>query len=274
MKLPRFPELPLVTTGIDAHLAYFGRVCGQLVRVPGENGPFAGCACCPPFDTCKPNVPSAIGESMDASSFVEEVFRGSFRRPGAKEVAMTIAGCGSAATNNGGMLLATVTGHAFEDIDYREGLHPDSCTLMPQQEGIDRLLCRFTHGRAHHSTHVFVIDFTRSTERFADMELIEIITQLPTVCLGDQGITIRHDQLDSMRVVDQNGDGLSDIEIVITQQRGQVTKAMLAGCEDEGQQPDRSRFLSKPNTLTLRWLGENGRSFRPDAATAALLPRL
>lgn len=273
-RLPSFPALPPTTTGLDAQLAYLGRVCGQVVRYPHKDEVYAGCACCPPFDSCKPKAPSAIGESMDPSSVLEEVFRGSFRRPGADEIAMMIYGCGSAATNEGGMLLATVTKGAFQDVEYREGLHPDTCTAMPQQEGIDRLLCRFTHGRAHHSTHVFVIDFTSKTQVFADMEFIELITQLPTVCLNGPGMTIRHDHLDSMRVVDQNGDGLADVEIVVTQQRGRVTKAMLVGCDDEIQPRDRSHFLLKPKTHTLRWLGEKGRSFRPDAATAALLPQL
>lgn len=172
------------------------------------------------------------------------------------------------------MLLATITDDAFENVEYREGLHPDTCVPMPREEGIDRLLCRFTHGRAHHSTHVFVVDFTRSTERFADMEFIEIVTQLPTVCLGGPGVDIRHDHLDSMRVVDQNGDGLADVEIVVTQRRGRVTKAMLVGCDDDAHPHDRSRFLSKPQTHTLRWMGEKGRRFRPDVATAALLPKL
>ncbi len=166
------------------------------------------------------------------------------------------------------MLIGTVTDGAFENVEYREGLHPDTCAPMPREEGIDRLLCRFTHGRAHHSTHVFVVDFSRPTERLADMELIELITQLPMVCLGGPGIDIQHDHLDSMRVVDQNGDGLADVEIVVTQQRGRVTKAMLAGCDNDEQQPDRSRFLSKPKTQTLRWLGEKGRSFRPEMTPA------
>lgn len=168
------------------------------------------------------------------------------------------------------MVIASITDAAFENVEYREGLHPDTCTPMPREEGLDRLLCRFTHGRAHHSTHIFVVDFTRPTNRFADMEFIEIITQLPTVCQNILGQDIQHDHLDSMAVVDRNGDGLADIELVVTRQRGRVTKAMLAGCDDE-KLNDRGRLLSKPKKYTLRWLGDHGRTFHPDAETSEAL---
>ncbi|NUO50229.1 MAG: hypothetical protein HOV80_15350 [Polyangiaceae bacterium] len=274
--LPSTPTLPLATEGIDAHFAYLEKMCSPLSRFTAASGErFAACDCCPNYgESCKPQPPGAeIADTVTPMLIVDQMFRGSFRRAGADEMLMITSGCASAAENNGGVWIGDVEGGSLGKLAYESGDHPEACKKLPREEGIDRLLCTFTHGRAATSTHVLVNDYTRPDAGISARELVEVVSELSHVCSRGAG-PITDNRVVSTRFADRDGDGRVDVEVSVSLRSGTVTVAALRKCKDGVFEGDPSSLLAAPKEGVLRFVGKPGRTFEPDAETKKLLARL
>ncbi|NUO49743.1 MAG: hypothetical protein HOV80_12885, partial [Polyangiaceae bacterium] len=253
-----------------------GKMCSPLSRFTSDSGErFAACDCCPNYgERCKPQPPGAeITDTTTPMLIVDQMVRGSFRRAGADEMLMVTSGCASAAENNGGVWIGDVYGGSLQNLAYVSGDHPEACRKLPREEGIDRLLCTFTHGRAATSTHVLVNDYTRPDAGISARELVEVVSELANVCTNGAG-PITDNRVASTRFADRDGDGRTDVEIALSLRSGTVTVAALRKCKDGVFEGDPSSLLRPPKQEVLRFFGKAGRTFEPDAETKRILARL
>jgi len=251
-------------------------MCSPLVQlVSPAGGRAAGCSCCPNYgEPCKPHLSGTpIDESFDTMLTVDQIFRGAFRRPGVDEAVIIVSGCASAAENGGGTWIAGVDRGALRELDYLGGNHPDECQKLPTEEGIDRLLCTFTHGRAATSTHVLVNDYTRPDAGLRARELVEVVSTVSHLCV-DRPAAITDNRVIKTTFGDANGDGRVDVSVTVSLRSGRVAPKALAACRDGELQGDPSELLPPAREEILVFLGKPGRAFEPDAATRMILDKI
>ncbi|APR78536.1 Hypothetical protein A7982_03883 [Minicystis rosea] len=281
------PQAPIDPAADQEKLALVTSICRAAIQ-HHEGKVRVGCRACPPFegDDAKPDGRVAIDPPHLFP--VEELYRGSFSRPGADEVAAVFEGCEPHAANYGGTLFAEKTESGYRMITYASGLHPASCRVYRRKDGRDVLVCRWSD--AHQSTaftQVFVYDLARATadDPLKGWDALATVSDNSySVCWGiDPEGGIMQGSVIDFRFEDRNGDHVPDIVVDVmhrwTPYSAAVNKVIQKRCaEASAERPDDvptidvPKLLGEPAKATLELIAD-GQGFKPTAKTARLFPR-
>lgn len=282
------PQEPIDPAADQDKLALVTSICPAAIQ-HREGKVRVGCRTCPPFegDEAKPDGRVAIDPEQLFP--VEALYRGSFSRPGADEIAAVFEGCEPHAGNYGGTLFAEKTSDGYRVITYASGLHPASCQTYRRKDRRDVLVCQWSD--AHQSTaftQVLVYDLARATaddplkgwEKLAHVE-----TNGYSVCWGvSPEVGVEQGKVLGFRFEDRNGDGVPDVVVEVLHKKtpysAAIDKAIQRKCaEASARKPDDmpsidvAALLGKPAKLTLEFLAD-GAGFKPTPKTAALLQHM
>ena len=283
--------LPIDPGADPDKLALVRSICPAAIKHQ-EGRVLVGCRACPPFvaESAKPDGKVEV----DPADFwpVEALYRGSFSKPGAHEVASVFKGCEPHAGSYGGMLFAEQTGAGFRATTYVSGLRPERCEVYHRKDGRDLLVCQTGEAwQSTHSTSVFVYDLARAAadDPWKGKSELALVTENGfAVCWAlSHGDGIVQGSVRRFRFEDRNHDGVPDVVVDVVHrmtpysprierviQRACADAATRAGTPDEMPSIfDPSALLGAPVKETLEFLFD-GQDFRPTAKTAASLKRL
>jgi hypothetical protein len=140
---------PLRDPDALAALSFLGGLCQIGVR--GEERAFGmvvdqrfGCTCCAPFQGCPPTGKPEVSNPEEVYAMIQKT-AGSFTRPGADELAVTLDGCEPGAQNRGGTVLLERSKAGWAQVAYFSSVMADGpCTAVDRRDRRQLLLCRFT----------------------------------------------------------------------------------------------------------------------------------
>jgi hypothetical protein len=132
-----------------AALSFLRGLCQTGVR--GEERAYGmtidqrfGCTCCAPFRGCPPTGGPEVSNPDEVYAMIQKT-AGSFTRPGADELAVTLDGCEPGMQNRGGTVLLQRSGAGWAQSAYFSGVMADGpCTAVDLRSLRQLLLCRFT----------------------------------------------------------------------------------------------------------------------------------
>lgn len=232
---------------------------------PSPGIPSFGCACCAPFDGCKPSDARVVVDQE--VYFPTQAVSGSFTSAGADQRALPMAGCEPHSENFGGMVLLERGADGFIFHRYVSGLSADQCWPVRRDDGRDLLVC--TRADAHQGTgeqQLFVWDFAASDAQLLERDsLVDVKDDEMSGCWSERGTAVSSAQMGIPRLSQRAGRVELTIELDV--RRGPVTAAYLARCQElqetpEGALPDpkhRPRMLLASQTarLVFRFDGAN-----------------
>jgi hypothetical protein len=140
---------PLRDPNALAALSFLRGLCQTGVR--GEERAYGliidqrfGCTCCAPFRDCPPTGKPEVSNPDEVYTMIQKT-AGSFTRPGADELAVTLYGCEPGMQNRGGTVLLQRSGAAWVQVAYFSSVMADGpCTAVDRRDRRQLLLCRFT----------------------------------------------------------------------------------------------------------------------------------
>jgi len=240
---PSAPSAPSVPSGpaappVSAELtALLGGVC-QLVSRPGKT-PSAGCACCAPFDECRPSDPPFTG--YDDVFAPAQVIEGAFTRAGADQRALPIEGCEPHAANGGGMLLLERSPGGFVVERYIGSLFAGECQPVRRTDGRDLLVC--ARSDAHQGTgtvQLFQWDLAAPEEQLVEAgPLLEARDDEWSGCGSELGQAVSSTEVVRWHVTGSTAGTRLTVDLDVRE--GPVTKAYLSRCRKLEQAPEGSR---------------------------------
>lgn len=228
------PKPPRLQPTAPAHAqelaSLFQDVC-QLVSLPDApaGAPSFGCACCAPFDGCKPG--DAPAEVAQQAYFPAAAVRGNFTRVGAEEQAMPMDGCEPHSENYGGLLLLERQGPSFALERYISGLNAARCWSMHRDDGRDALLCE--RDDVHQGTadqQLFEVDLTLSDEQLlVAPPLLAVTDDEMSGCWSAKGTAVSSTVMKPPQLSQRGGRTQLTVELDV--RRGRVSAAYLARCK-------------------------------------------
>jgi len=229
---PSAPSAPSVPSGpaappVSAELtALLGGVC-QLVSRPGKT-PSAGCACCAPFDECRPSDPPFTG--YDDVFAPAQVIAGTFTRAGADQRALPIEGCEPHAANGGGMLLLERSPGGFVVERYIGSLFAGECQPVRRTDGRDLLVC--ARSDAHQGTgtvQLFQWDLAAPEEELVEAgPLLQAQDDEWSGCGSELGQAVSSTEI--VRWAVRKAPGGARLSVDLDIREGLVTEPYLARC--------------------------------------------
>jgi hypothetical protein len=230
--------------------ALLQNVC-QLAALPNATPgvPSFGCACCAPFDGCKPSDAPVVADQ--AVYFPTQVVSGAFTSAGAEQRALPMAGCEPHSENYGGMVLLERSTQGFGLHRYVSGLSADQCWPVRRDDGRDVLVC--TRSDVHQGTaeqQLFVWDFAASDAELLQGEpLLFVNDNEMSGCWSERGMAVSSTEMAVPRLGKRAGHIELTIELDVRE--GKVTAAYLARCKELQDAPDNvgSNPKRRPRTL-------------------------
>lgn len=232
------PSSPEARAALDA----LASICAPAIATK-DGQEIVGCACCPPFDLCRPEK-GAVPIESDVVYPLEASFDGAFTTPNATERALVFEGCEPHAANYGGTLLVELPDAKdperrdpldpktkLRKPDYRSGVHPTKCSKMKDDRALDRLVCEY--GDAHQGTAtnaVFVYDFTESDDDAWNILFIATDNTMDGCLSGPSSIPVVAQEVLGTEVKDTNGDGRDDVVVSVQARKGPSIGAFHAAC--------------------------------------------
>ena len=211
--------------------ALLQNVC-QLVALPKPTPgvPSFGCACCAPFDGCKPSDAPVVAEQ--AVYFPTQIVSGAFTSAGAEQRALPMTGCEPHSDNYGGMVLLERSTEGFALHRYVSGLSADQCWPVRRDDGRDLLLCE--RGDAHQGTaqqQLFVWDFAGSDAQLLGSDpLVSVSDSEMSGCWSERGITVSSTEMRAPRLSKRAGQ--TELTVELDVREGKVTAPYLARCKE------------------------------------------
>ena len=209
----------------------FANVCRWASLPSAAPGtPRFGCACCAPFDGCRPgDAPARAAPQVYAPA---QIIEGAFTRAGAEQRAIPMLGCEPHSENFGGMLLLERGSSGFALARYVSGLFASQCWPVPGADGRDLLLCERS------DAHQGVADdlFFQWDLALPEPQLAETAPLLATSddemsgCTSEPGRAVSSTRITARRLSSRASAVELDLELDVRQ--GQVTDAYLARCRE------------------------------------------
>ncbi len=198
--------------------------------------PSFGCACCAPFDGCKPSDPPvAVDQEV---YFPTQSISGAFTSAGVDQRAMPMSGCEPHSENYGGMVLLEHGSEGFTLHRYVSGLRADQCWPVRRTDGRDELVCR--RGDFHTGTaeeQLFVWDFAASDAQLLEGDPLLFVSDNEwSGCSSDRGSAVSSTQMRAPRVSQRAGQVELSVELDVRE--GRVTAAYLARCKEVQEAPE------------------------------------
>ena len=268
-------------TGDAERLAFVSSICPAATkRRQGKR--WIGCRACPPFQGATGAPDGNVVDDPPDFWALERLYRGSFSRPKADEVAAVFEGCESHAQNSGGTLLAEMRGDGYRSALYASGVHPRACQPYRRPDGRDLLVCQSDYGnQGVVGTVVAVFDFSLATAEEPDKgwaSLVDVNDDSGAVCFGvdaDRGVT--QGSVVGLRLADVSGDAVPDLVVEVAHKKTRYTPALAQTLEKACNQPsgvgDVEKILGRPATDALVFVFD-GKGFAPTPATASFMKNL
>lgn len=240
------PEPP---AGQERVASWLGNVCQLAVVVdPSQASTPFGCACCPPFDECKPGTATEPVQSAFAPT---TAVVGSFTRVGADELALTMPGCEGHSENGGGLLLLEHRAQGFALVRYVSSLYAGACWTVRRDDGRDLLLCE--RGNAHQGTaeqRLFLWDLAQTDEQLlAAEEVFSVIDNSWSGCWSPVGTEVSSVQMRPPELRTEGG--RVELTVQLDARVGRVTGAYLARCSALQQAEDGAAAQKLPSPTAL-----------------------
>ncbi len=222
-----------------------------------------GCACCAPFDGCRPSdAPLVVDQEV---YFPSQAVSGAFTSAGADQRALPMAGCEPHSENYGGMVLLERGPNGFLFHRYVSGLSADHCWPVRRDDGRDLLVC--TRGDVHQGMadqQLFVWDFADSDAQLLGRDaLLYVSDDEMSGCWSDLGTAVASTEMRTPSLGKRAGH--VEISVELDVREGRVNAAYLARCKERQQTPDdapvnakrRPRILLRGHTerVTFRFDG-------------------
>jgi len=284
---PPPPPLPkLDTPELDEQLVVLSTVCHAAVKRNEKKVQYVGCAEC--LGTSAPTEPdgSVVMDPEDLFYPLRSFTHGSFTKPGADEVAISIDGCEPHSSNYGGMLVAErKAGTAWKLARYDSGVHPESCEAFRRKDGRDILVCRWQDGhQSYWHDRILSYDFVAAGPDGTGDGFTELLSMEDNIipgCMGvEPGTEVRAGQVDSYGLKDETGDGVPDLWVAVSQYKSKETNVYKAACKkwidavnNEKPEPELRPSLGKKRNARLVYT-YNGTTFVPTEATKKVLGTL
>lgn len=203
---------------------------------PSPGVPSFGCACCAPFDGCKPSdAPMAVAQDV---YFPTQAVTGSFTSAGADQRALPMAGCEPHSENFGGMVLLERGANGFIFHRYVSGLSAAQCWPVRRDDGRDLLVC--TRSDVHQGTgeqQLFAWDFAASDAQLLEHDaLVNVVDDEMSGCWSERGTAVSSTRMSMPRLSQRAG--RVELNVELDARRGLVTAAYLARCKELEQAPE------------------------------------
>ena len=219
-------------------LADVCQIVPQATASPGR-AVVAGCACCAPFDSCKP------GSAADAADWVyapKLAVAGSFTRAGAEQLALPMEGCESHAQNYGGMVVLERRGQRYELVRYVSGLNAQRCWAVRRDDGRDLLLCSSADAHQGAATEaLWQWDLAADDATLMESEALFSTLDLEWAGCWDQvGFQVSSALLKPLRLRQENG--RPELEVEVEVREGLVDGEYLARCAERDRAAEGARL--------------------------------
>ena len=212
----------------------FQDVC-QLAALPDapDGVPGFGCACCAPFDGCKPSDPPF---SVDQQVyFPTSSVSGAFTRAGADQRALPMIGCEPHSENYGGLVVLERKAERFVVERYISGLNPGRCWAVRRDDARDLLLC--TQQDVHQGSaqgQLLQLDLSQSDEQLlASPPLLDVGDNELSGCWSELGVAVSSIQMGQPLLGERAG--RRELTIDLDVREGLVTRKYLARCQEQQQ---------------------------------------
>jgi hypothetical protein len=274
----------LESQDLDEQLAVMASLCP--VAVKHENGKqWVGCATC--MDDPPPLPDGTVAIEPETIYAVHSFVKGSFTKPSAEQIAITMNGCEPHSSNYGGTLVVEKQNGAWVSVRYDSGFHPDVCQSFHRQDGIDILVCRFED--AHQSrgiARIIAYDFTQSTDDISKNwdDIFETQDSTVSSCFmgAEPGVPIVAGKILDFAIKDETNDKIPDIVVNISFASALPNKAFEAVCAKaniainaDKPVPDLASALGKKKTVKLVYTyADSTHKFVPTNATKKTLASL
>jgi hypothetical protein len=277
---PLTPPADLTDPTAREKLAFASTVCA--VALKGKRPKLeVGCRECPPFERQEALPDGLLIRDPDPFYPLEVLVRGAFTRAGADEAAAVFSGCESHAENWGGTLLAKREGNAWRAVEYRSGVHPQSCKAFRRPDGRDMLVCRWVDGhQSFWHDRLFSYDFAQPDgSDGAWKPIFELDDNTTGGCFMGvaPGMEVTRGTIDRFEFSDVNHDGHNELIVRVSHAKSAVGPAFHAWCALAQKALEKDKSMpplggaagqTRQHRLVFKLDGE---AFVPDRATAAQL---
>ena len=277
---PISPPTDLTDPTAREKLVFASTVCA--VAVKGKQPKVeVGCRECPPFESREAQPDGQVVRDPEMFFPLEVLVRGAFTAAGADEAAAVFSGCESHAENWGGTLLARREGKGWRAVEYRSGVHPQSCKAFRRPDGRDMLVCRWVDGhQSFWHDRLFSYDFAQADGSDGAWKAIfELDDNTPGGCFGGlaPGMEVTHGTIEDFEFSDVDHDGRNELIVRVKHAKSAVGPAFRSWCSLATRALNKDKPLPpigsaagqvRQHRLVFKLDGE---TFTPDAATAGLL---
>lgn len=244
----------------EVSLAIVQSICPKQVRTETlKNGTAYGCGGCPAFTSFSGQAPT---QSKEPDFELRKVLKGSFTRPGTKELLAEFFGCEPHASNFGGTLLLDESGPKIKRVRYLPGIVGIVRTYR-LASGKDIVISQGGYtGQGESTGWVSTYDFSSKPDP-AEHMLIRVDDNSLNYCERDR---VKIDYLSKLEFQDLNGDGRPDLRVAVTYGNVKVPARFQGHCDMEWEGPTLPQY-------TIDFLFD-GTTFHVTPATAATLRRV
>ncbi len=281
---PRVDPLPppadLTDPAAKEKFAFASTVCAVALRGSGPKLEI-GCRECPPFEGKAAQPDGQVVRDPPAFFPLEFLVHGAFTRAGTDEAAAVFSGCESHAENWGGTLLAKRDGNAWRAVEYRSGVHPESCKPFRRPDGRDLLVCRWVDGhQSFWHDRLFSYDWAQPDgSEAAWRSIMELDDNTAGACfLGTTpGMEVTRGTIESFDFSDVDHDGHEELIVRVSHAKSSVGAAFRSWCARAVRALDKNAPMPPLGSAAGRTLKHQlvfelaGDAFVPDSASARLL---
>lgn len=282
-----FP-LPPTPPGADPEkVAIAASICAAAVIQSQPDKALIGCRTNPPFDKPDRKPDGVLVADRDPTNVctIDEMYRGSFTRPGAKQTLLAFGTCDDGGGWNGAMPGSVVVVEAsptsrWKVVTHELDLNAITCLMDRRADGRDILVCHDNWGAPPMGAlrWFYSIDLSQEprVRQFAKM----YFGDWPIHCgppyhppeFLEYGVTSL--SIKSFVLADANKDGKKDLVVKVQRARAPASKAMDAKiealCKGGADSVKSTAYLPPAKEITLEFLSD-GASFTPTPATRKLL---